>query len=80
VGTRRTEAQHIWCAKEATAKTVEQPFDPSELEVERDPKSGDFIAKFADNSRRCLRSRLLGRTACLDGLLIATAVLLRELN
>jgi len=80
VGIRRTEAQHIWCAKEATAKTVEQPFDPSELEVERDPKSGDFIAKFADNSRRCLRSRLLGRTACLDGLLIATAVLPRELN
>jgi 4'-phosphopantetheinyl transferase EntD len=28
VGTRRTEAQHIWCAKEATVKTMEEPFDP----------------------------------------------------
>jgi 4'-phosphopantetheinyl transferase EntD len=28
VGTRRAEAQHIWCAKEATAKTMEEPFDP----------------------------------------------------
>ena len=77
VRTRRTEAQYIWCAKEATAKTVEQPFDPAELEVERDPKSGDFIAKFADDNKRWIRSRLLGRTAYLDGLLIATAVLPR---
>jgi 4'-phosphopantetheinyl transferase EntD len=80
VRTRPTEAQYIWCAKEATAKTVEQPFDPAELEVERDPKSGDFIAKFAENNKRWIRSRLLGRTAYLDGLLIATAVLPRELD
>jgi hypothetical protein len=58
---------------------MEEQFDPSELEVERDPKGGDFIARFADN-RRCLQSRLLGRTARLDGLLIATVVLTRELN
>ena len=80
VGARRTEAQYIWCAKEATAKIVEQPFDPSEVEVERDPTSGDFIANFADNNRRCLGSGLLGRTACFDRILIATAVLPRELN
>jgi hypothetical protein len=77
--TRRTEAQYIWCAKEATAKIVALPFDPSGLEVERDPGSGDFVAKFVDNNRY-LRSSLFGRTARLDGLLIATAVLPRELN
>lgn len=78
VGSRRIEAQYLWCAKEATAKITEQPFDPSELEVTRDPISGDFMAKFADNNRKCLLSGLVGRTACLDGLLIATAVLPRD--
>jgi hypothetical protein len=78
--TRRTEAQYIWCAKEATAKIVGLPFDPSGLEVERDPGSGDFVAKFVDNNRGYLRSSIFGRTARLDGLLIATAVLPRELN
>ena len=57
---------------------MEQPFDPSEVEVERDPTSGDFIANFADNNQDYLRSGLFGRTARLDGLLIATAVLPRE--
>jgi len=79
-GTRRKEAQYIWCAKEATAKIVGLPFDPSGLEVERDPGSGDFVAKFVDNNRGHLRSSLYGRTVRLDGLLIATAVLPRELN
>lgn len=78
--TRRTEAQYIWCAKEATAKVMEHPFDPSLLEVERDPNSGDFVVRFAENDPRCLLRGLLGRTACLDELLIATAILPRKLN
>jgi 4'-phosphopantetheinyl transferase EntD len=80
--TRRAEAQYIWCAKEATAKIVGRPFDPSELEVERDPATGDFTAEFVQNNRTRLRLQrgLLGRTACLDRLLIATAVLPRELT
>jgi 4'-phosphopantetheinyl transferase EntD len=80
VEARRTEAQYIWCAKEATAKIVQQPLDPTEVEVERDPTSGDFKVNVADNNRFFLRSRLLGRTARLDRLLIATAVLPREMN
>ena len=80
VETRRTEAQYIWCAKEATAKIVGLPFDPSVLEVERDPSSGDFVAKFVDNYRGHLRSGLFGRTSRLDKLLIAAAVLPRALN
>jgi 4'-phosphopantetheinyl transferase EntD len=76
VATRRTEAQYIWCAKEATAKIVGQPFEPSELEIERDPITGDFVVTNGMYSQR----RVQGRTACLDGLVIATAVLPRELN
>lgn len=80
VETRRTEAQYIWCAKEATAKIVGLPFDPSVLEVERDPGSGDFVAKFVDNYRGHLLSGLFGRTVCSDDFLIAAAVLPRALN
>ena len=80
VGIRRTEAQFIWCAKEATAKLVKQPFDPSQLEIIRDPASGDFMAKYTDSSRGCLRSGLVGRTASSNGLLIAAAVQPRKLN
>jgi 4'-phosphopantetheinyl transferase EntD len=71
---RRREVHYIWCAKEATAKIVRQRFDPAKLEVERDPKSGDFIAGFLDNNGRCLRGGIFGRTARLEPLLIATAV------
>jgi hypothetical protein len=77
--TRRTEAQYIWCAKEVTAKVVGVPFDPAGLEVERDPITGDFVAKFIDNNRGYLPSGLFGRTALLEQLLMATAVL-RELS
>jgi hypothetical protein len=77
---RRTEAQYIWCAKEATAKVLELPFDPSGLEVERDLGSGDFSATFVNNNRGYLPSSLLGRTARLDKLLIAAMVLPRAPN
>ncbi len=55
------------------------PFDPFGLEAERDTGSGDFVAKFVDNNRGYLRGGVFERTARLDGLLIATAVLPREL-
>jgi 4'-phosphopantetheinyl transferase EntD len=72
---RRIEAQYIWCAKEATAKIVKERLDPSRVQVERDPRSGDFLVSFMDGRRR-LQGGFVGRTARLDGLLIATAVLL----
>jgi hypothetical protein len=80
VGTRRREAQYIWCAKEATAKIVEQPFEPTVLEVERDLRSGDFVASFAEGDPRRLLRDLVGRTSCLGELLIATAVLPGKLS
>jgi 4'-phosphopantetheinyl transferase EntD len=75
---RLTEAQHIWGAKEAAAKVVKQPFNPSEIEIQRDQASGDFTANFFDNNRLYLQSRLRGRTARLDSLFMATAILPRQ--
>jgi 4'-phosphopantetheinyl transferase EntD len=79
-GIRRQEAQYIWGAKEAAAKAVKQRFDPSELEIDRDPNSGDFIAEFFGNNRRGLLTRVLGHTACLERLFVATVVVPRPVN
>jgi 4'-phosphopantetheinyl transferase EntD len=76
-GSRRKEAQYIWGAKEAVTKAVKQRFDPSELEIDRDPKSGDFIAAFFANNRRGLLSGVVGQTACLERFVMATAVVPR---
>ena len=76
-GIRRKEAQYIWGAKEASAKAVTQRFEPSEIEITRNPETGEFIAEFLADSRSNLRSRVLGQTACLDRLVIATVVLPR---
>jgi 4'-phosphopantetheinyl transferase-like protein/4'-phosphopantetheinyl transferase superfamily protein len=77
VGIRRREAQYIWGAKEATAKAVKQRFDPSGLEIDRDPNSGDFIVDFFDNNRCGLLAGVLGHTACLERLIVATVVVPR---
>lgn len=73
--TRRLEAQNIWCAKEAVTKAMGGPFEPSALEVTRDPQSGNFVASFTDG-RKFLGNSFFGRTAQLNDLLLATAVLL----
>jgi 4'-phosphopantetheinyl transferase EntD len=75
VGARSAEAQFLWCAKEATAKIIKEPFDPCGIEVDRDRTNGEFMVTFTNNDRRYLPNGLQGRTACLDGLFIATAVL-----
>jgi 4'-phosphopantetheinyl transferase EntD len=75
---RRLEAHYIWCAKEATAKILDGPFDPSTLEVERNSENGDFIVTVEGDDRKDSLTGLLGRTACLDDLVIATAVLPRR--
>ncbi len=69
-GTRRREVTYLWCAKEAVAKISGRGFDPSELEIERDPRSGDFIVGLAGGC--CKHGGISGRTACLDPLVIAT--------
>ena len=76
-GIRRKEAQYIWGAKEASAKAVTQQFEPSEIEINRNPESGEFIAEFLNNSWSNLRSGVLGQTACLDQFFIATVVVPR---
>ena len=76
-GIRRREAQYIWGAKEASAKAVTQRFEPSEIEINRNPESGEFIAEFLNNSWSNLRSGVLGQTACLDQFFIATVVVPR---
>lgn len=76
-GIRRKEAQYIWGAKEASAKAVTQRFEPSEIEINRNPESGEFIAEFLNNSWSNLRSGVLGQTACLDQFFIATVVVPR---
>lgn len=75
IETRRIEAQHIWCAKEAVTKAMGRLFDPSAVEVTRDPQSGNFVVGFADG-RKWLENSFLGRTARLNELLLATAALL----
>jgi 4'-phosphopantetheinyl transferase EntD len=77
VGIRSKELQCIWGAKEAAAKAVTQRFEPSEIEIDRDPESGEFVAEFLDSSRSNWRSRVLGQTAYLDRLFIATVVVPR---
>jgi 4'-phosphopantetheinyl transferase EntD len=75
---RRAEATFLWCAKEATAKALQQEIDPSELDIERDVIGGAFLATFADNGGGRIRKGFLGHTACTQGLCLATAVHLRE--
>jgi hypothetical protein len=72
---RRAEAQYLWCAKEATAKTSNRPFDPSQLQVERNPRDGTFVSYLIDDNRECLLPGLFGSTIRFDKLFIATAVL-----
>jgi len=77
-GIRRKEAQYIWGAKEASAKAVTRRFEPSEIEINRNPETGEFIAKFlADNRPNLRNGGVLGQTACLDQLIIATLVVPR---
>jgi 4'-phosphopantetheinyl transferase EntD len=75
IETRRIEAQHVWCAKEAATKAMEKVFDPSAVEVTRDPRSGNFVVSFADG-HKWLENSFLGRTARLNELFLATAALL----
>jgi 4'-phosphopantetheinyl transferase EntD len=74
VESRDREALYIWCAKEATVKTLAHQLDLSSLEVDRDPKCGDFVARFAKSSAGNRQSEVSGRTACCDRILIAAAV------
>jgi 4'-phosphopantetheinyl transferase EntD len=71
---RRKEVHYIWCAKEAAAKTMSRQLDLSELEVDHEASSGYFVAGFSDRNGRNRPIALLGRTACLDRLLIAAVV------
>jgi 4'-phosphopantetheinyl transferase EntD len=75
IETRRIEVQHIWCAKEAVTKAMGNSFEPSALEVTRNPQSGDFAVRFTDG-REWLGNSFLGRTARRNDLLVATAILL----
>jgi 4'-phosphopantetheinyl transferase EntD len=77
VGSRGREALYVWCAKEAAVKTVGRSLDLSQLEVDRDGKSGDFVARFLEGGPDNRQSEVSGRTAYWDRLLIATAVVLR---
>ena len=74
VRSRGREALYIWCAKEATVKTVAHRLDLSNLEIDRDAKSGDFVARFPEAGPVARQSEVSGRTACWDRLLIAAAV------
>ena len=77
---RRREALFLWCAKEATTKIMEHPIDASELEIERDMTSGDFTATFNGTRGGRIPKQLVGRTACSQGLFLATTVLMQDLN
>jgi len=70
---RGREALYIWCAKEATVKTVAHRLDLSNLEIDRDAKSGDFVARFPEGGPGNRQSEVSGRIACSGQLLIATA-------
>jgi 4'-phosphopantetheinyl transferase EntD len=74
---RRAEALFLWCAKEATVKFMQQPIDPSEIAIERDPKNGRFVAIVTNGHATRSQPRLLGHTAYSQGLFLATAFLLR---
>jgi 4'-phosphopantetheinyl transferase EntD len=74
VAARRKEATYIWCAKEATLKTIGYPLEFSGIEVDRDATSGHFVAGFSNDTRQRHRTSVWGRTACLERLLIATVV------
>jgi 4'-phosphopantetheinyl transferase EntD len=73
-GRRGREALYIWCAKEAAAKTAVHQLDLSNVEVDRDARGGDFVARFPDGGAGKRRTEVSGRTAGWDRLLIATAV------
>jgi hypothetical protein len=62
------------------AKTLNRPFDPSQLQVDRNRSDGSFVANFTSDNREYLPSGFLGRTICLDRLFIATAALISELK
>ena len=72
VGSRDREALYIWCAKEATVKTLAHRLDLSNLEIDRDAKCGGFVARFAEGAGN-RQSEVSGRIACSGQLLIATA-------
>jgi hypothetical protein len=57
---------------------VTRRFEPSEIEINRNPETGEFIAEFlADNWPNLRNGGVLGQTACLDQLIIATLVVPR---
>ncbi len=74
VESRGREALYIWCAKEATAKTIARRLDLSNIEVDRDTMRGDFVARFPGGGPGNRESEVSGRTTHWDRLLIATAV------
>jgi hypothetical protein len=76
VSVRRAEAQFLWCAKEATIKTMLQPINPLEIEIERDAKCGGFTATCRASGLIHLPGKLRGRTAYSQGLFLATMVVL----
>ncbi len=41
---RATEAQVSWCAKEALVKAARRRIEPTDVDIERDPMSGNFAA------------------------------------
>jgi 4'-phosphopantetheinyl transferase EntD len=41
---RATEVQVAWCAKEALIKAVRKRIEPTDVDIERDPSSIDFVA------------------------------------
>ena len=77
---RRAEALFLWCAKEATIKMVEQSIDPTKIEIERDAMGHNFNATFADGVGERFPKKLIGRTACSQGLFFAAAFVPRELS
>jgi hypothetical protein len=72
---RASEVQVAWCAKEAGIKAARKPIEPTEIDVERDPSGGDFVAFWRAPGPEMPPAEIWqGRTARSQGLILAAVV------
>jgi 4'-phosphopantetheinyl transferase EntD len=79
VPARSTEAQVLWCAKEAVAKAARQAIEPADLEIVRDPVGDGYSAMWRRTIGETVGSTNLwhGRTVRSQGFVLAAVVVPR---
>ena len=79
---RAIEAQVIWCSKEAVIKAMGQIIEPTDIEIKRDSTGNLFKVTLLAQKRKIEAENniLCGRTARVQGLILASVILMKLLR